>query len=586
MTPSDPLPDVATFGELLLARAERDGDRMHLRLLDDHGRETLVGYAALAAEAMRVAAALVRAGVRPGDRVAIMLTTGLPLITAIYGAHIAGAVPVPLYPPFRLRDAGNYLDRLAHALAAATPTLLVVDAPLHPLLRAGLGVACPRLATPGALVLGVDRPISPVRPNPDRPALVQFSSGSTGPQKGVVLTHRQILANARAIAQRLDLRSGMRGCSWLPLYHDMGLIGGLFIPLLVGIEGTLFSPRAFLLDPAHWLRVIDRYRSQLTIGPNFAYSLVMRRCDPLALAQLDLSCMRIALNGAEPVSPALARAFEERFAPLGWRPGTLLGVYGLAEVALGATMPEPGAGVRGDRIDPARLRAEGVALPSDAEDAREVAAVGPPLPGYAIAVRAPSGEMLAERCEGEVWVSGPSAMQGYLADPAATAAVLRNGWVATGDLGYHVGGRLFITGRLKDLVVRGGRNYHPQELEQACEAVPGVRTGSAVAFGIEDPARGTEKVVVAFETRTPAKGHAALARAVVLAVAAATGLAPDEALPLPPGTVPKTTSGKRQRRAARDLYLDGLLGKPIGALDAIKAAVRVRRAARSAGSVG
>ncbi|MFP5502205.1 MAG: AMP-binding protein, partial [Candidatus Sericytochromatia bacterium] len=352
----------------------------------------------------------------------------------------------------------------------------------------------------------------------------------------------------------------------------LGLIGGLMIPLLVGFTPTLFSPKAFLLDPGLWLRLIAETRAEITMAPNFAYHLLARRVDPADLRGLDLSCLRIALNGAEPIDPETVRAFNRRFAPLGWRPEAVIGVYGLAEVALGVCVPAPGSGLETDPIDPDRLRGEGVAAPPSPDgQAREMACAGAPLPGFEVAILDAEGRRLPERQEGAIAVSGPSVMTGYWRSPEATARALVDGWLLTGDLGYMADGKLFVTGREKDLIIRGGRNYHPQELERAAETVPGVRGGSALAFGVPDPATGTEKVIVAFETREAET--APIARAVASAVLAATGLRPEVAMPLPPGSAPKTTSGKRQRHEARARYMAGTLGQAEHAMGAIKVAI-------------
>ena len=572
-----------TFDALLVHQAAARGDEIHLRLLDEQERETPVSYRELLEVARRHAAGLALAGVKPGDRVLLMLPTGLPLIATLYGCHLLGAVPVPLYPPFRLKGVAPYLERLGRICRSVEASLMVADPALPVLLRAGLGTLCPPIVTPEALdvasshdrdrgeAAGGDPTARAV--SPDDTALIQFSSGSTGPQRGVVLTHGQILANCAAIATRLGLAPGIRGVSWLPLYHDMGLIGSLFTPLQVGFEAVLFSPKAFLLDPASWPRLISRYRATISLGPNFAYQLLARRVTPADLPGVDLSSWTIALNGAEPIEPSTIRRFAQHFAPLGFPPGALIGVYGLAEMALGVTMPAAGSGIVTDRIDAARLREAGVAEASeDPERLREVAAVGPALDGFEVAVLGPEGQSLPDRQEGLIAARGPSRTTGYWRNPAETDLAIRDGWLHTGDMGYRVGDRLFITGRAKDLIIRGGRNYHPQELELAAEAVAGVRGGSCVAFGVPDAERGTEAVTVAFETRVALADRAGLLAQVAHAVQAATGLRPDRVLALEPGTVPKTSSGKRQRRAARDLHMAGQLGHAPSAADALKQA--------------
>ncbi|HEY9722123.1 MAG TPA: fatty acyl-AMP ligase [Oscillatoriaceae cyanobacterium] len=559
--------DAWSLPELLRLQAQRLGDRRFLMLLDEQEQRTPVSFAGLAEQAAAFAAGLRRAGVRTGDRVLLMLPTGAPFLAALFGTLTLGAVAVPLYPPFQLRGIGPYLERLGRIVAAVDARVFVVDSAFKLLVHAGLGASCPPVFTPDCLAA---TPEEAVPVDPDAPAVIQFSSGTTGPQKGVVLSHRQILANCRAIAARLDLREGLRGVSWLPLYHDMGLIGSLFIPLLVGLEGTLFSPRNFLLEPAMWLRLASEQRAEILMGPNFAYALLMRRVRPEQCADLDLSCVRILLNGAEPVLPGTLRRFEAHFAGTGLRPGAMLGVYGLAEMALGVTMPEAGGGTCVDRIDAARLGCSGEALPDDGPEALELAGLGRPLDGYEVQVRDAAGLALPERREGRIAVRGPSRMLQYWQSPELTAQTLADGWCATGDLGYLADGVLYVTGRESEVIIRAGRNFHPHELELAAESVPGVRGGSAVAFGVPDAERGTERVIVAFETRRAPDAHVRLAHAVQLAVQAATGLAPDLAIALEPNTLPKTTSGKKQRRQARDAYVAGRLGRASTPLETVR----------------
>lgn len=563
--------DADTLPEVLQRQAERLGDRRFLRLLDENEHETSLSFRGLAEQASACAAGMRQAGVRAGDRVLLMLPTGVPFLAALFGAMWLGAVAVPLYPPFQLKGLGPYLERLGRIVTAVDARLFVVDPAFKFLVHAGLGASCPPVFTPDALA-AAPCPLGEI--DPDAPAVIQYSSGTTGPQKGVVLTHRQLLANCAAIAARLSLHEGMRGVSWLPLYHDMGLVGSLFIPLAVGMDALLFSPRSFLLDPALWLRLATRERAEILLGPNFAYALLMRRVRPEQAAEFDLSSVRVMLNGAEPVLPATLRRFEAHFAAAGLPPGVMLGVYGLAEMALGVTMPAAGTGTRVDRIDAEHMSHRHAAVPSDDAQAREIAGLGHPLDGYAVEIRDAQGRVLPERHEGRIFVQGPSRMRHYWQSPEQTALALVDGWLATGDLGYMADGALFVTGRESELIIRGGRNYHPHALELAAESVPGVRGGSAVAFGVTDEARGTERVLVAFETRRAAGDHAALAREVTLAVQAATGLAPDQAIALEPNTLPKTTSGKKQRQSAREAYLAGRLGRAPAPLDVVRIAAR------------
>jgi acyl-CoA synthetase (AMP-forming)/AMP-acid ligase II len=332
----------------------------------------------------------------------------------------------------------------------------------------------------------------------------------------------------------------------------MGLIGGLLMPLYCGNPLVLLSPQAFLLDPKRWLWAIHRHRATISTAPNFAYQLIAARVDDAELTGLDLSCWRLALNGAEPVLGATMDTFSKRLAPHGFDARALTPVYGLAEVALGAVFPVLGRGPRLDVVDAEALATEHVAVPAAAGSS--FASVGQPLPGFAVRVVDSAGQPLGERIVGEIQLQGPSVMVGYLHRPDATTGAMADGWLRTGDLGYMADGELFIVGRHKDLIVKGGRNYAPQDLEHAAEQVAGVRKGCVIAFGAADEALGTEAVVLVAESREPESAHAALGKAIAQRVAEAVGLHPDHVAIVPPGTVPKTSSGKLQRSRCKALW--------------------------------
>ncbi|TAK06740.1 MAG: acyl-CoA synthetase, partial [Candidatus Manganitrophaceae bacterium] len=399
----------------------------------------------------------------------------------------------------------------------------------------------------------------------DDPALIQFTSGSTGMPKGVLLDHQNILANIRASVQAAAFRPTDVGVSWLPLYHDMGLIGSWFCALYFGIPVAILSPITFLTRPERWLWTIHYHQATLSAAPNFAYELCVRKIDDRAIEGLDLSSWRIAFNGAEPVSPDTLARFTRRFAPYGFRKETLLPVYGLAECSVSLCFPPLG---RPPRIDPVareifeRQRKAEPASPSDTTPLRFVAC-GIPLPGHEVRIIDPLGKEVAERIEGTLQFRGPSVMKGYFHDPAATEAVFQDGWCDSGDLAYRADGEIFITGRRKDIIIKAGRNLYPQEVEEIAGEIPGIRKGCVAAFGVADPEIGTEKLVVIAETREEKKEvRKRLAAEVMERVAAATDVRPDLVLIVPPGTVPKTSSGKLRRSACREAYLRGEIARP------------------------
>ncbi|HJS73268.1 MAG TPA: AMP-binding protein, partial [Vicinamibacteria bacterium] len=397
----------------------------------------------------------------------------------------------------------------------------------------------------------------------EAPALIQYTSGSTGDPKGVLLSHENLLTNIRAIGDTVKMSPADVGVSWLPLYHDMGLIGAWLTPMFFGFPVAIFSPTAFLARPSKWLEAIHRKRGTISPAPNFAYELCARKVADEDLEGLDLSSWRAALNGAEPIPARSLERFEQKFAKCGFRKTSFLPVYGLAESSLLLTAPVLGAEPRIEPTDRDLFQREGIArapVGSAFEPLRFVS-VGKPISGHEIRIVDEQGEELPDRREGRLLFRGPSAMKGYFANPAATAAITRaDGFFDSGDRAFVAEGDVFITGRDKDLIIKGGRNLQPQEIEAAASAVPGVRGGSVVAFGVPDAASGTERVVVLVETREDrASERERIGREVARSVSELVGVPPDEVVPIPPRVLPKTSSGKIRRSACRESYLRGEL---------------------------
>ncbi len=382
----------------------------------------------------------------------------------------------------------------------------------------------------------------------------------------MLLTHDNLLANLRAIAAGLALEPTDVGVSWLPLYHDMGLIGSWLLCLHHALPLTLLPPTAFLARPERWLWAIHERRATLSGAPNFAYELCARRLPDAAIEGLDLSCWRAALNGAEPVSPATLDRFSARFGPAGFRRQALLPVYGLAECAVALSFPPLGRGPRIDRVSRRHLERDARALPAADDDATavELVSVGRELPEHELRIVDQAGGELGERSVGRLLFRGPSATAGYYRNPEATAAItLPGGWLDSGDLAYRADGEIHVCGRRKDLIIKAGRNLAPQEIEQAAADVEGIRRGCVVAFGVPSPALGTEALVVVAETRVvDPVAREQLASALVAHLAEAVDVPPDEVVLVAPGSVPKTSSGKLRRSAARQLFLSGTLAPP------------------------
>jgi len=396
-----------------------------------------------------------------------------------------------------------------------------------------------------------------VRPSPEALGVIQYTSGSTGDPKGVALSHRAMLANIRAIGRGLDVTAEDVAINWLPLYHDMGLIGSWLTALYHGIPVVALSPLSFLSRPERWLWAFHRYRGTASPAPNFAFDLCSHKIPDSALEGLDLSSWRAALCGAEPVRPETLERFIRRFEPYGFRREAMLPVYGLAETSVALTLTPPGRGPRYDRVERAAFLAEGRAEPSGAADALTLVSSGRPVPAHEVRVVDPDApdRDLAERRQGKILFRSPSVMEGYYQRPEATAAVRVGEWIDTGDLGYLAQGELYVTGRIKDLVIKGGRKYHPQDIERAAQRVAGVRQGCVVAF--DAPAERGEAIVVVAETARPAAEHERIVREVVAAVAGEIGTPPDRVVLLPPRTLPKTSSGKLKRRETRTLFVKG-----------------------------
>jgi acyl-CoA synthetase (AMP-forming)/AMP-acid ligase II len=500
----------------------------------------------------------------PGDRVALVLPTAPSFFDAFFGVMLAGLVPVPLYPPVRLGRLDEYHERTAAMLRASGARLVLSDKRIRRLLGRGIAAAQVELGCEAVDALA-PAPAEPVAIAPDDLAFIQFSSGTTVAPKPVRLTHRQVLANVDAI--RTAILSAHPegpslthvGVSWLPLYHDMGLVGGVFVALSHPSDQVLIPPELFVTRPATWLRAISRWRGTTSPAPNFAYGLCADRIGDAELDGVDLSSWRVALNGAEPVTPGVLQRFVDRFAAVGFRPEALTPVYGLAEASLAVTFSSLRHPFRSLRFDRDALVEDGVARRSD--DGLPLVSVGPPLPGFGVRIADDEGRELAEGRLGRLWVRGPSLMQGYHALPDATAAALCDGWLDTGDTGFVVDGELYLFGRAKDVIVLRGRNYAPQDVEHAIDDLAGVRTGCSAAVGVVGD--GGEELVVLIERRGPsAAGDAALADRVARRITERTGLVAARVLVLDAGTLPRTSSGKIRRSEARRLLEAGRLGAP------------------------
>jgi acyl carrier protein len=553
-------PDHAqTLTEALEYHVERQPDRLSVFLYEGE-KEAPLTYRDLWQGAMAYAARLADAGVTPGRTVAIMLPTSREYLFCFYGTLLAGGIPVPLYPPARLTTIEDHLTRHVGILKSCGAALMVTIPEAKPiawLLRA-------QVESLRAVLVPADfsekESFIPVRSTSAQIGFLQYTSGSTGQPKGVVLTHANLLANVRAMGKAARATSADVFVSWLPLYHDMGLIGGCFATMYLSFPVVLMSPLAFLARPNQWLRAIHRHRGTISGGPNFSYELCLRRIPEHELEGLDLSSWRFAFNGAEPVSPETMTGFSEKFSKWGFKANAMSPVYGLAECSVGLAFTPPGQPWQVDLLDREQFSTTGEAVHARAGDPapHKVVCCGQAIPEHELRVVDAAGFELPDRHEGSLQFRGPSATTGYYRNPEATKALFAGEWVNTGDRAYLADGNLYITGREKDIIIRGGRNISPYELEEAVGDVPGVRRGCVAVFGSVDAAGGTEKVVVLAETRErDAAAHESLRRKINELALEFIGSPVDDIVLAPPHTVPKTSSGKIRRVAAREYYERG-----------------------------
>lgn len=556
--------EATTLLEVIDWHVRRQPDRIQIIHLGEHGEQPITCRDLMEASE-RVAAGLQQRGLEAGQSVAIMLPTCPEYFPVYVGILLAGGIPVPIYPPAHLAQVEEHVRRHVGILRNAQAVLLITI----PEARAVawlLRVHVPSLGTVVSAkeLLQSRESLTPVPVAAQDVAFIQYTSGSTGDPKGVVLTHANLLANIRAMGQAIGLRPDDVFVSWLPLYHDMGLIGAWLGTLYFGIPLVVMSPLTFLAKPVRWLQAIQTYRGTLSSAPNFAYELCVKKISDEELVGLDLRSWRLAFNGAEAVLPETLTRFGRRFAPYGFHSEALTPVYGLAECSVGLAFPPSGRGPLVDRVQRASFTYTGCAVPaaSDEASALSFASCGKPLPGHELRIVDASGNEVGERQEGRLEFRGASATRGYFNNPQATSQLFREGWLDSGDRGYIAGGEVFLTGRVKDIIIRGGRNIYPHEVEEAVSEIPGVRKGCVVLFGSPDPTTGTERLVVLAETRECGqRERQQLREAITTAIAKVLGEPADQVVLVPPRTILKTSSGKLRRAATRTLFESGLAGE-------------------------
>jgi len=529
-----------------------------------------VPWSTLHSDATAVAAALQQKGLKPGEHVALLGLTSRELVTALQGIWLAGGCVIVLPIPMRMGSIAEFIIQTRASIHYSDTKMLLLDPNLSNFYESEAGdppvISFDQLNPAHTGLSATD--FTPVADDPERLAIMQFTSGSTSVPKGVMLPHRAICANIDAMDQVVELDPGNDVLiSWLPLYHDMGLIGVLTTSMLKGLNLVLAAPQDFLSTPADWMRWMSDYRGTITAGPNFSYVLATRALRRMADSGdlLDLSPVRMSLNGAEPIDPDAVEKFVSAAHRHGFRPGAEFCAFGMAEVSIGGTFPPIMRGMLCDAVNRDALEAERVARPveSDSEPVRRLPLLGQPLPGLKMRICDPqTGAELAERKVGELQISGTSLTTGYYKRPDLTAALLKDGWLRTGDLGYFVtppGGskpELVICGRIKDVIIIAGRNIYPEDIERAAGAVEGVRPGNVIAFGI-DGSKGKEAVVVVAEVK--GDNYEEIRKNIRYRTLSVCGVPPKDIALILPGTMSKTSSGKLQRSFCKQQYLDKTL---------------------------
>ena len=515
-----------------------------------HGRQKHeLGYAAAREGAWRIAAALRTRGIQRGDRVALLVPTSALFVEALLGSMLAGAIPVPLASPMTFGGVERYLKNLTVILRDAGAEWLIT----YPRIKEAVAGDDELRALLRNVITEADldgaAPIDPRTPSVSGAdvAFLQYTSGTTGKPKGVMISHRALCANAYSIAHGMRQTADDVGVSWLPLFHDMGLIGALLRAVCHPGPLHVMPPERFIVKPAGWLKLMSEVGGTLSPAPNFAYDLCTSRGGEIEDLRLDR--WRVALNGSEPVhAPTLGRFFE-KFAAAGFAPSSMMPVYGMAEATLAVTFSPVGRGAATLGVDRRTLEEGGRAVPSSATGARMAVSVGEPLAGTRVSVIDEAGKPVSAGVVGEVRVAGPSLMDGYFRNDEASAAVLKNGWLSTGDLGFIADGTLYIVGRAKEMVIKAGRNLYPYDVERVVGELTGVRLGGVAAFGRENESTGTDDLVVVAETsQTDPSEREALTKAIRGEVLAVLGVGVDDVQLWPVGSVPRTSSGKIRRR--------------------------------------
>jgi len=516
--------------------------------------EAVLEYRDLQSKAIAGARRLLSLNLNKGDRVAIIAETSVGFVEAFFSCQYAGLVAVPLAIPMGVGQRDSYTAKLQGLLASCKPAAIIssnewlslinvvnIDSPTIHILSNEDFNALPEMDIELQL------------PSPDDIAYLQYTSGSTRFPRGVIITHCEVMANLRAISHDgIKLRDGDRCISWLPFYHDMGLVGFLLTPMATQLSVDYLSTQDFAMRPMQWLKLISKNRCTVSVAPPFGYNLCLRRVNDKDLAELDLSCWRVAGVGAEPISAEQLNQFGECFSKAHFDSKAFMPCYGLAENALAVSFGEEAIGTQINEVDRDILENQGRAV-APTKGTRAVSTFvncGKALPGHLIEIRNEIGMPLPEQEIGHIYISGPSLMSGYFQDLASQRDIKSTGWMDTGDLGYLLNGYLYVTGRIKDLIIIRGRNIWPQDIEYIAEQKPEIHSGDAIAFVTSQ-----EQIILQIQCRVGSEQRRAqIVHSLTARIQSEFGVSADIEL-LPPHSIPRTSSGKPARAEAKKRYL-------------------------------
>ena len=542
-------------------------DHRGFTFLDNDLKPREWSFEGMSQEADRRAQYLLSLGYKPGDRIAMVIPEGEDFVLTFLGTVRAGMVPVPMYPPLALGKIDSYLQSAARIIKSSGAQVLITTKQVSPLLWSLVAkvdilqdiLLTDKIRDHDDTKTGDS--LDDVVIRPEDPCFLQFTSGSTSDPKGVVVTHANLVANAKAImVDGLDSDPEVdRGVSWLPLYHDMGLIGFVVAPMVNQVPVVFIPTLAFVKRPTVWMDTIDKYRGTITFAPNFALGLASKRATDAKLSKLDLSCLRVLGCGSEPINPATMQTFTDTFKKAGLNPNAVMPAYGMAEATLAISFDSLKQPITTLTIDRNRYEEERIAAPIEPggdETDFELVSCGRTFPEHEVAVFDDEDRPLEDGKVGEIVIRGPSVTAGYFGNAEQTKELLKNDWLHTGDLGFLHKGDLYISGRKKDLIILNGRNFWPQAIEWEVEQIDGVRKGNVAAFSVRGDA--TEELVIAAETK--AKDHEKLSSEIVKHLKATVGVRASDVKLVAPGQLPKTSSGKIQRRKTKAMYEDGTLG--------------------------